>query len=208
MWSIAATCMISMLIALINIGSTEALINIIGFITAAWLAATLIPLVLLFWRRTTGAITPFIGAEGTFYTIDVDHLHWGSWRMSEPVGTIVNGFAIAWNITMLVFSTFPISLPVTAENMNYSSLMTGFWILFSLVYYFVWGRKVCHLINFITSAAANYRASRTKALFLTSRPYNTGLLIANMKRQVFFLYLKSSSIDRSLNINGSILRII
>lgn len=174
-----------MLIALINIGSTEALINIIGFITAAWLASTLIPLVLLFWKRTTGAITPFIGAEGTFYTIDVDHLHWGSWRMSEPWGTIVNGFAIVWNVTMFVFSVFPISVPATAQNMNYSSLMMGFWILFSVIYYFALGRKV--YISLSVSIILVFFMLRQILTTLISRHTKAPLLMSKLHSSHFFI---------------------
>jgi hypothetical protein len=46
-----------------------------------------------------------------------------------------------WLVVSIVFSTFPSATPVTAETMNYSSVVMAGWMAFGTVYYFVWGRK-------------------------------------------------------------------
>ena len=40
------------------------------------------------------------------------------------------------------FSLWPPAQPVDARSMNYSLFVTGVVIVFSLVYYFIWARKV------------------------------------------------------------------
>ncbi len=46
-------------------------------------------------------------------------------------------------LTVVVFFSFwPTERVVTAENMNYAVLVTGAIVIFSLVYYLVWARRV------------------------------------------------------------------
>jgi len=65
----------------------------------------------------------------------------GVFRMSGTVGLIVNIVAAAWLIFAMIFSTLPSYEPVTAQNMNYSTVVLGGWVFFGVVYFFIFGRK-------------------------------------------------------------------
>jgi hypothetical protein len=114
---------------------------------SSWETAASIPLALLLWRRLTGRIETRKWPQDVSSTDDAHdpNLIWGPWRIPEPLGTIVNAIALGWIILAFFFSFWPSTLEVTPETMNFSSLMTGFWFLFGLMYYFAMGRKVCNL---------------------------------------------------------------
>ena len=67
---------------------------------------------------------------------------WGPWRIPGIYGIINNAFACVYVTVITFFSLWPPAQPVDAGSMNYSLLVTGVVIVFSLVYYFVWARKV------------------------------------------------------------------
>lgn len=67
-------------------------------------------------------------------------LVWGPWRIPGILGTINNAFACVYILFVIFWSFWPPETPTTAQNMNYSILMTGAVILFSIVYYYVWGK--------------------------------------------------------------------
>lgn len=54
---------------------------------------------------------------------------------------MVNTFACLYETVVIFFSLWPSEQPVTARNMNYTVLVTGTVIIFSVVYYYLWGRK-------------------------------------------------------------------
>jgi choline transport protein len=56
-------------------------------------------------------------------------------------GLFVNLVAIAYCGFLVVFLPFPTLLPVTGQNMNYASPVFLAVMGFSIVYYFLWGRK-------------------------------------------------------------------
>jgi choline transport protein len=68
-------------------------------------------------------------------------LVFGPFRLGKVGGTITNVVAICWLVFAMVFSTFPNFEPVAAQNMNYSTVVLGGWLLFGVVYYFLVGRK-------------------------------------------------------------------
>ncbi|KAL9030050.1 MAG: hypothetical protein Q9196_001786 [Gyalolechia fulgens] len=68
-------------------------------------------------------------------------LVWGPWRVPGVFGTINNVFACIYIVFVLFWSFWPPATPATAENMNYSVLVTGSVIGFSIVYYFARGKK-------------------------------------------------------------------
>lgn len=67
-------------------------------------------------------------------------LVWGPWRIRGIWGTINNAFACLYIIFVIFWSFWPSATPVKPETMNYSVLVTGSVIIFSLIYYRVWGR--------------------------------------------------------------------
>ena len=68
-------------------------------------------------------------------------LTWGPWRVPGWLGIINNVVSMAFMVTIWIFGFFPPATPVTATTMNYSSLMFGATVLYSVFYYLVWGRK-------------------------------------------------------------------
>lgn len=136
-----ATCLISLLLSLINIGSHKALENILSFTVSSWEAAASIPLALLLWSRMTGRIKSAHYTSDDFHADPSKPLVWGPWRVPEPFGTCINAFGLGWIVVAFFFSFWPGKVDVKPQTMNYSSLMTGFWFLFGIGYYMLHGRK-------------------------------------------------------------------
>lgn len=67
---------------------------------------------------------------------------YGPFKLGKAGGKIVNVIAILWLVLAMVFSTFPNFQPVTAQNMNYSTVVLAGWVGFGAVYYFLKGRKI------------------------------------------------------------------
>ena len=61
--------------------------------------------------------------------------------MTGTFGIVVNALAILYIIIVLFFSFWPSELPVTPVNMNYSVLITGAAVIFSVLWYLVLGRR-------------------------------------------------------------------
>lgn len=59
-----------------------------------------------------------------------------------PGGVLVNSIAIVWLIFAMIFSTFPNFQPVTAQNMNYSTVVLAGWVGGGALYYLFRARKV------------------------------------------------------------------
>lgn len=114
---------ISALLSLINIGSSVAL----GAITSLGAVATLISYYLtigcLVHRRLFGAPLP--------------DRRWslGRWGLAINIG------ALTILTPLIFFLTWPLSTPVTAETMNWSSIMLAGVFIISTIYYVVQGRK-------------------------------------------------------------------
>uniref|UniRef100_A0A0B7KP21 Amino acid permease/ SLC12A domain-containing protein n=1 Tax=Bionectria ochroleuca TaxID=29856 RepID=A0A0B7KP21_BIOOC len=64
----------------------------------------------------------------------------GPFRMPRALGIAANIVSLIWMIVVMIFSTFPLTLPVTAQNMNYSIVVVAGWSMFGLVYYLWAGR--------------------------------------------------------------------
>lgn len=145
--AIFTTFIIPLLLGLVVSGSSIALLNLLSFITSAWLLAATLPLGLLLWRRTTGGIRdpyktpPPTAMDKETASAPAIPLEWGPWRLPEPFGTIINIFGLCWMLVVIVFSFFPPVSKVDAKMMNYSSLMTGFWLISGVVWFAVWGHK-------------------------------------------------------------------
>ncbi|KAJ4252429.1 hypothetical protein NW762_011030 [Fusarium torreyae] len=65
----------------------------------------------------------------------------GHFNLGKYVGPIFNWISMLWIILIIIFSTFPIELPVTAQNMNYAAVVMFAWILFGALYYATTGKN-------------------------------------------------------------------
>lgn len=68
-------------------------------------------------------------------------LSWGPWHIPGIFGIINNAFACIFLAIIWFFSFWPPSTPTTAEGMNYTVVITGALVIFSIIYYLAWGKK-------------------------------------------------------------------
>ncbi|GAB1319326.1 polyamine transporter tpo5 [Madurella fahalii] len=135
--AILTTLTITMLLSLITLGSAVALSALLSLVIAALYSSYLLVCCLLLWRRTTGAIQPHISGSDI---MDLGFLTWGVWRIPEPLGTINNIAAILYSIFLLFWSFWPQTNPTTLETANWSVLVFGSVVIFSVLWYVVRAR--------------------------------------------------------------------
>jgi choline transport protein len=109
---------------LINIGSTTAFNALLSLATIGFYFSYGIPILMFFIRRFSRERP----------------IEFGPWNMGK-FGMAVNILAIAFCIFLIIFLPFPTILPVTAQNMNYASVVFIGVILFSGVDWLVRGRN-------------------------------------------------------------------
>lgn len=68
-------------------------------------------------------------------------LIFGPFSLPSWVGIINNAYACAYMIFVIFWSVWPPDTPVTYVNMNYSVVVTGGVIIFSIAWYYIRGRK-------------------------------------------------------------------
>ncbi|KAJ1324346.1 choline transport protein [Microdochium nivale] len=78
---------------------------------------------------------------------------YGSFALSKTVGYVVNVVSVVWILVVVVFSMFPLTMPVTAENMNYSSAVLVGWGAFGACFYYLGNGKKQYQVPYYDSAA-------------------------------------------------------
>ncbi|KIX01381.1 uncharacterized protein Z518_09106 [Rhinocladiella mackenziei CBS 650.93] len=63
------------------------------------------------------------------------YLEHATFSLGNKIGPAVNAIALAWIVFMVIFFDFPFTMPVHADNMNYSSVIIGAVVLFSSAYW-------------------------------------------------------------------------
>lgn len=126
LWSIALTTMISLCLALINIGSTTAFNAFIGLTIAAFYTTFLAAASVLLIQRLTKS--PSKIRPGPF-TLG---------RLALPI----NILSIAYSIIGIFFSFWPPAPDVTAQSMNWSIAVYGGVMIFSVFLWLVHGKNV------------------------------------------------------------------
>lgn len=115
---------IAMLLGLINIGSSTAFNALNSLALIGHYASYLLPITLVAMHRFGKRSIP-----------------WGPFKLGR-FGLALNLLSIAYSIILIVFMVFPPYQPVTAENMNYSSVIFGLVILMSVLLWFGYGRHI------------------------------------------------------------------
>ena len=113
--------------------------DLVGLTVAALNSSYLIASSLLLYRRCTGGIIPRHHKPSTDTT---KQLKFGPWFIPGKFGIAVNAFACLYLTVLIFFCMWPSELPVTAANMNYTALVTVAVVMFSVVYYWLWARRV------------------------------------------------------------------
>lgn len=158
MIAIALVTSVPALLAIIYVGSPSVFEDVVSLSTSGLYASYFIVCSLLLWRRVTGRIQPYIpdtvdresnvnhitskwGLDDLGAEVVQPELRWGPWQIPGIWGVMNNVYACLYILFVLFWSFWPPNFPATPQNMNYSVLMTGVVISFSIVYYFLWGEK-------------------------------------------------------------------
>jgi choline transport protein len=120
--AVTVTLLISALISLINIGSSVALNAITSLGAVATLLSYFLTIACVVYRRTTGALPARRWSLGRF-------------------GMAINIAALLFLTPLIFFISWPLTTPVTAVTMNWSSTMLGGTFIIATVYYIIYGRK-------------------------------------------------------------------
>lgn len=81
-------------------------------------------------------------SSGEVQVMPATDLSWGPWRIPGILGIINNAYALVYMVFVIFWSLWPQVTPVTAATMNYNVVVTGGVIIFSVIWYFVHGKKV------------------------------------------------------------------
>jgi hypothetical protein len=143
-YSVLCTAAISVLLSLINIGSPVAFQNVTSLSISCLYSSYLIAAGLLLYRRTTKGFT--LPATGTtdlpaLANTTGAELVWGPFHLKGALGIANNVFAMCYLVVVGFFSFWPPMVEPTVDMMNYSVVVTGGLVIFSVIYYFVWARK-------------------------------------------------------------------
>ena len=141
--SVIMTTVIAGLLALINLGSAVILNNIFSLSIAGFYSTYFACTALLLWRRLRGDIREpnEVQDDSTIVTdVNTGKLCWGPWRVKGFLGTAINAFACLYLILILFFSCWPPVYQPTPATMNYSVVVVGGVLIFSVFYYLVFGK--------------------------------------------------------------------
>ena len=115
---------VALLLGLVNIGSSTAFNALTSLALIGSYASYVLPISLMIIRR--------FGAK---------EIPWGPFCLGRW-GLPINIFSLAYSLVLIVFMTFPPYQPVTAMNMNYSSVIFGAVLLCSWLCWWMYGKKV------------------------------------------------------------------
>ncbi|KAF3005203.1 hypothetical protein E8E13_010824 [Curvularia kusanoi] len=135
--TITFTAAISVLLSLINLGSSVAFANIVNLSIGGLYASYFIVCSLLLWRHLQGISRYNLHAA----MIGPESLQWGPWRVPGALGVANNLFACVYLVVLWFFSFWPGSVQVNAQSMNFSSVTFGGTVLLAVLWYFIRGKK-------------------------------------------------------------------
>ncbi|KAI1762688.1 amino acid transporter [Hypoxylon sp. FL1150] len=134
-YAILSTMGIAGLLSLIVLGSSVALSALLSLIVAALYSSYLLVCGLFLWRRCTGGFQHSEDAGN-----QSEGLVWGPWKLPEPLGILNNVFACVYSAVLLFWSFWPQTFEPTPETFNWSILIFGAVVLFSVVWYILRAR--------------------------------------------------------------------
>lgn len=120
LYAVGVSVVITMLLGLINIGSSAAFNAVASLVVAGYLGSYILPIALLLNNRIRN---PSAVKFGPFRL--------GRW------GIPFNIFSLIWIFIVMVFSFFPTAIPVTLVTMNWSCLIWGGTMIFGIAFYFL-----------------------------------------------------------------------
>lgn len=119
---------LAIVIGLINIGSSVAFSIITSLGTGTLTSSYIVTISIVYWRKLTGrTLLP------------------SRFDMGRIGGLIVNTLALIWLWIVLIFCffpLFPLSIVPQLASFNWAIAVWGGVVVFALVFYAAWGRKV------------------------------------------------------------------
>lgn len=120
---------ITMLLSIINVGSSAAFGAFLALSTMAMFSSYIIAIFTMLHARYSQQ-----GAE------------LGEWNLGKW-GPAVNILALLYSVWIFIFLPWPAFIPVTSVNMNYASPLWGSAIAFSVASWWIWGRQTWPGLN-------------------------------------------------------------
>ncbi|KAJ5156423.1 hypothetical protein N7492_009226 [Penicillium capsulatum] len=140
--AIILTVIVSTLLALINIGSSVALSDILSMAVTGVYLSYLMVAVLLLIRRLRGEVTHSNDAEDDVVNVPGAKLVWGPFHCPGIWGVLVNTYAVMYLSIVVFFSVWPSKMNPKYDEMNYAVVGVGSVFILSVVYYFVRARHI------------------------------------------------------------------
>ncbi|KAJ5379215.1 amino acid permease [Penicillium cosmopolitanum] len=142
MWSVLLTTLISLLLALINIGSSVALNDVLSMAVSGLYSSYLIVSVLLLFRRIKGDISRYNDNDDDIVNLPGKKLVWGPFHVPGIWGILINGFAVIYIIIVIFWSFWPTAMNPSVTDMNYSVVGWGGVIFLASLYYVIRARHI------------------------------------------------------------------
>lgn len=127
LYAISLSALITMLLGLINIGSSAAFNAVASLVVAGFLGSYILPISLLLYNRISNPSS----------------IHYGPFSLGR-FGIATNIFALLWTILVMAFSFFPAAIPITPSTMNWSCLLWGGATTFGFAFYVFYQRGRYH----------------------------------------------------------------
>ncbi|KAH0602109.1 hypothetical protein MHUMG1_00988 [Metarhizium humberi] len=119
-WALVANASVILIIGCIYLGSSTAFNAFIGTALVLQQCSFALPAALLLWHKRSSSVLP-----------PHRYIRLG------PLGWIANAVTVLFFLLILVMYCFPVELPVTGSNMNYTSVVIGIMVIFSAINWFV-----------------------------------------------------------------------
>jgi choline transport protein len=150
------------LLTLIYIGSYTAFNDVISLTITGFYGSYFLPAAFLLYHRIKGHVHPRNSPAATRFSISEAGgavvgeksmarrssvevaqaaLIWGPWHIPGILGTLNNAYACCYMVFVIFWSVWPPGTPVTASTMNYSVVVTGGVIIFSIIWYHIRGKR-------------------------------------------------------------------
>ncbi|KAL2424571.1 Choline transport protein [Exophiala dermatitidis] len=121
LYSVGISVVITLLLGLINIGSSAAFNAVASLVVAGYLGSYTLPMGLLLHKKL----------------FNPSSIHYGPWTLGRRLGIFCNAFGLLWIAITMTFSFFPsVRTDLTLQSMNWSSLIWGGTMLIGVASYF------------------------------------------------------------------------
>ena len=125
MYAVGLTALVSVLLSLINFGSSVVFEDLVSLAIAGLYSSYLVATTLLLFRRCTGGIQFYNDSHKTLTNTLGATLTWGPWHVPGVIGIALNVFVCAFLAVAWFFSFWPSDKAVKPATMNYNCLVWG-----------------------------------------------------------------------------------